>query len=88
MKTFTIKQQRAVLRSLIRHWWPALTRQISRAIVLSNRYFTDAKIRAAVRALALNQGDLDGVKKDFQTAPENWHQSFFVWADKVKGGAL
>jgi hypothetical protein len=88
MKTFPLKTQRAILRALIRHWWPSIVPCIAKAIILRNRYFTEEKFREVVGALLVNCGDLEAVKTDFRKNPKPWHTNFFAWADKVKGGAL
>ena len=88
VRTFTVKQQRAVLRALIRSWSRAFRPVISRALWLQKRYFTEGKYREIIGEMLLCEGDLDAVKAAWKNKNEKWRAAFFVWAEKVKGGAL
>ncbi|MEI9961356.1 MAG: hypothetical protein WDM76_09600 [Limisphaerales bacterium] len=77
LREFSPRQQRAVLRSLLRHWWPSFVPIIAKALLLQRQYFTDEKIRRVVNELLLNGGDLELVKAEFQKKPEPWHAKFF-----------
>ena len=81
MKTFTVIQQKSVLRAIIRHRHFAFRPGISKALILRQRYFTNEKLRAAACEFLLADFRLEDV-------PRDTNKTFLQWAEKVKGGAL
>lgn len=80
MNTFTVLQQKSVIRAIVRHRHFAFRPCISRALILQKKYFTNDKFRAVVGALIAADFRLEHVPRE--------NKNFLAWADKVKGGAL